>query len=102
MERFARKYRDDRISRRLLGSIQGKGAFRRFKDTVFDLGIQDEWNEFRANEFEEIACAVVRAGGNSIHERRCDRADFGERDVIQGCAADLSQGLDDYKQAGAR
>lgn len=55
MERFARDYHDSRTSAELLRSIKGKGAFRRFKDTMFDLGIQDEWNEFRSKQFEEIA-----------------------------------------------
>jgi uncharacterized protein UPF0158 len=55
MERFARRYHDERTSKELLRSIQGKGAFRRFRDTVVHLNIRDEWNEFRAEEFEEIA-----------------------------------------------
>ena len=55
MERFARKYEDQRTSAELLRSIKGKGAFQRFKIAISDLGIQNEWNEFRAKEFEELA-----------------------------------------------
>jgi len=55
MERFARRYQDERTGRELLRSIQGKGAFRRFKDTISDLNIWDEWNSFRTKQFEEIA-----------------------------------------------
>src|SRR5690349_21433481 len=47
MERFAREYEDRRTSAELLRSIKGPGAFRRFKDTIFDLNIQDAWYEFR-------------------------------------------------------
>ena len=55
METFALEYKHQRTSAELLRSIQGKGAFRRFKDTISDLGLWPEWNEFRAKEFEAIA-----------------------------------------------
>lgn len=55
METFAREYKDQRTSAELLRSIKGKGAFRRFKDTISDLGLWPQWNEFRAKEFEAIA-----------------------------------------------
>lgn len=55
MERFAREYKDQRTSAELLRSIKGKGGFRRFKNTISDLDLWPEWNEFRAKEFEEIA-----------------------------------------------
>lgn len=55
MERFAIEYEDRRTSAELLRSIKGKGAFRRFKNTLLDLDIQDAWYEFRRQEFEQIA-----------------------------------------------
>ena len=55
MERFGQEYEDRRTSAELLRCIRGRGAFRRFKDTVYELGIQDEWYEFRRQAFEEIA-----------------------------------------------
>jgi hypothetical protein len=55
MERFANEYEDPRTRAELLRSIKGKGAFRRFKDTLIDLDIQDAWYEFRRQEFEQIA-----------------------------------------------
>ena len=55
MERFANEYEDPRTSAELLRSLKGKGAFRRFKDTLIDLDIQDAWYEFRRQEFEQIA-----------------------------------------------
>ena len=55
MERFAEVYEDRRTSAELLRSLKGKGAFRRFKDTLLDLDIQDAWYEFRRQEFEQIA-----------------------------------------------
>src|SRR5688572_28378514 len=61
MERFGQEYEDSRTSAELLRSIRGQGAFRRFKDTVHELGIQDEWYEFRRNQFEEIAVEWLEA-----------------------------------------
>ena len=55
MERFAREYEDRRTGEELLRSIKGQGAFRRFKDTLLDLNIQDAWYEFRQHTFEQIA-----------------------------------------------
>lgn len=55
MERFAHEYKDRRIGEELLRSIKGQGAFRRFKDTLFDLNIQDAWYEFRRQTLEQIA-----------------------------------------------
>ena len=39
----------------MLASLRGKGAFRRFKDTVFYLGIRDDWFAYRDKRFREIA-----------------------------------------------
>ena len=40
---------------RLAGTIRGKGAFRRFKDTVRQLEIDDQWYEFRDAEYARKA-----------------------------------------------
>ena len=55
METFAREHEDQRTSAELLRSIKGKGAFQRFKIAISDLGIQQKWNDFRANEYEALA-----------------------------------------------
>ena len=55
MERFCHQYPNERISEQLSQAIRGKGAFRRFKDLVFDLGIQDKWNQFEHEAYEEMA-----------------------------------------------
>ena len=63
MERFCHEYPNRRISERLSDAIKGKGAFRRFKDTIMDLGIQDEWNRFEHQSFEEMAVEWLEAEG---------------------------------------
>jgi hypothetical protein len=43
--------------------IKGKGAFRKFKDLLFDLGIQDEWNRFEHLSFEALAIEWLESEG---------------------------------------
>ena len=63
MESFCHEYPNRQISQRLSDAIKGKGAFRRFKDMIFDLGIQDEWNRFERQSFEETAVDWLEAEG---------------------------------------
>ena len=45
----------EQMREKMLASLKGKGAFRRFKDTVFYLGIRDDWFAYRDNRFRDIA-----------------------------------------------
>lgn len=63
MERFCLEYPNRRISEKLSATIRGKGAFRRFKDMIFDLGIQDEWNRFEHQRFEDVAVEWLESEG---------------------------------------
>lgn len=53
MEEFCYSYKDKEISKELCNSINGSGAFRRFKGILYDKGIDDQWYEFRDNKFVE-------------------------------------------------
>jgi hypothetical protein len=55
MERFSSKYPDIGISQELCELIQGRGAFRRFKDVIHELGIQDEWYTYKEAALVDIA-----------------------------------------------
>lgn len=63
MERFSDVRADEGQRHRLLGAIRGRGAFRRFKDTVQELGIQDEWYRYRDEELRAIAVEWLEAHG---------------------------------------
>lgn len=63
MAEFCHEYPNRRISESLSSAIRGTGAFRRFKDLIFDLGIQDEWNRYERQSFEDIAVAWLEAEG---------------------------------------
>lgn len=54
MEEFIDTIRDERIANQLARAIRGSGAFRRFKETLYDLGIQDQWFEYRAQAMKEF------------------------------------------------
>ena len=64
MERFCYTVEDDELSRRLLSSIRGRGAFRYFKDTIYEYGIEEDWYEYREQAFKEIAIDWLE--GNKI------------------------------------
>ena len=53
MEHFCLSLPDDRVRERLLDAINGKGAFRRFKDTALRLGVRDAWFEYRLKQLAE-------------------------------------------------
>jgi hypothetical protein len=54
MERFIRRVEDERLRDRLWDAIQGRGAFRRFKDTLArHPGLEDRWFEFKAAQTEQ-------------------------------------------------
>jgi hypothetical protein len=55
MEEFCLTISDLRKQDILLKAIKGKGVFRRFKDKIIDLGIEEQWYRFRNDCFKQIA-----------------------------------------------
>ena len=55
MQDFIGTVSDDNIAGTLSISLQGRGAFRRFKDHLYHFGIQDEWFAYRNKEYKQIA-----------------------------------------------
>jgi len=55
MERFCQSIDDPEISNKLLRQIRGSGAFRRFKDSIYELGMDKAWFQFRDDALEKIA-----------------------------------------------
>ena len=55
MEKFIYTIPSELIQSRLEELIQGKGAFRRFKDAIINLGITEEWYKFRDECYKEFA-----------------------------------------------
>jgi len=60
MEEFCRSIDDAELSDRLLNTIRGSGAFGRFRGALEALDMRQEWFDFRAAEFERIACGWLQ------------------------------------------
>lgn len=67
MEEFCDSIEDNRASNALYTAIQGKGAFRRFKDTVIRYGIEKEWYRFREEALKDIAINWCERNDISYH-----------------------------------
>ncbi len=52
----------------LESAIRGKGAFRRFKDCLYDLGLEQSWYKFRDDSYEKIARDWCERYGIEIEE----------------------------------
>ena len=55
MEDFAETINDTRLQNQLYISLNGNGAFRRFKDTCINFDIINDWYKFRDERYKEIA-----------------------------------------------
>ena len=55
MVEFAETVTDQRANKLLCSAIVGKGAFRRFKDTLDRVGLRDEWYDFKHNAYVNLA-----------------------------------------------
>ena len=53
MARFAAAVENAQLAARLDRALQGRGAFRRFKDVAGDHGLLDQWYEYRDRALEE-------------------------------------------------
>ena len=55
MQHFIDTISDDNIAQTLSISIKGSGAFRRFKEHLYQFEIQDKWFAYRDNEYKQLA-----------------------------------------------
>lgn len=55
MRQFADEQQDGNVGRELHAAIHGAGAFRRFRQALSRLGIEQQWYRFRNRQFEEMA-----------------------------------------------
>lgn len=55
MEKFCFSIRDEKIAEVLYRAIKGSGAFRRFKDSVHQLDVAEDWYEYRNETIKQMA-----------------------------------------------
>ena len=53
LEEFSIFVKDEKASRMLQIAIKGSGAFRRFKETVSELDLEQEWYSFRDEQYKK-------------------------------------------------
>lgn len=63
MEKFIWSLPAGSLQDRLEYAIQGRGAFRRFKDLVYELDLEDGWFNFRDAEYVALAKEWCRDNG---------------------------------------
>ena len=55
MEEFIKEYNNESLSSKLNVKLSGEEAFRKFKDVLYDIGLVDEWYDFRDEKCLEVA-----------------------------------------------
>jgi hypothetical protein len=55
MEDFCHSLEDREISEKLSDAIKGRGAFRRFKDNMVRMGIEDRWYKYKNETLKRMA-----------------------------------------------
>ena len=55
MEDFCYSIEDKELRNKMVNAIDGKGAFRIFKDKIYEYDLADEWYEYQDKRFKEIA-----------------------------------------------
>lgn len=72
MDHFAAGIADPRAQAELSVALQGRGAFRRFKDAVRRLGLAEEWYGYRDRGYEDVARAWCEAQGIVVEPPAAD------------------------------
>jgi len=73
MEDFCLEFENRQVGEHLLRLIKGRGAFGRFKDGIYSLGVEKDWYQFRRMEIEKLAIQWLEAEGLAYtHEEATD------------------------------
>lgn len=54
MEAFIRALGNGKIQEKLFEEIQGRGAFRRFKDSIIEHGVDKQWYDYKERKIKEL------------------------------------------------
>ena len=60
MKRFCLSIENSEIRHLLLGKIQNSGAFRRFKNSIYQYEIEKDWFNFKDQAYKEIAISWLK------------------------------------------
>ncbi|KRF10162.1 hypothetical protein ASG89_01080 [Paenibacillus sp. Soil766] len=54
MEDFIVSQKDQKNREELYGTIQGRGAFRRFKDRIIEFGVDKQWYKYKESKIRQL------------------------------------------------
>jgi len=74
MEEFIENLPEGKNQEKLADAIRGRGAFRRFKDMVYDLGLEQKWFRYRDAEYSRIAREWCKENEIEIIEEESNEA----------------------------
>jgi hypothetical protein len=66
VEEFIGKISEAEVREELFGAIQGKGAFRRFKDAIREYDIEKQWYDFKGTRLKELVIDWCKEKGLPI------------------------------------
>ncbi|SFE07093.1 Uncharacterised protein family (UPF0158) [Paenibacillus catalpae] len=61
MEDFIGALEDEKIREKLFEEIQGRGAFRRFKDSIIEQGVDKQWYDYKERKIKELVIGWCKA-----------------------------------------
>ncbi|MBC8061848.1 MAG: hypothetical protein H7Y18_14445 [Clostridiaceae bacterium] len=70
MVEFCDSLDNDRISNQLLNALNGKGAFRKFKDTASRLNVEKKWYDYKDEALRKIAMDWCKDNDIEIIDQR--------------------------------
>lgn len=65
---FCYSLENDRTSNQLLNALNGRGAFRRFKDTAASLNLEDKWYKYQEEAYRNIALEWCETNGIGVEK----------------------------------
>ena len=68
MESFVGGHPSDKVRSALGRAIEGRGAFRRFKDMAHDLGVIEEWYRYKERQIGDLAASFLKAEGIAFRD----------------------------------
>ena len=69
MEQFIWDLPNERVQEGLAAAIRGKGAFRRFKDRLYDYGLEQAWYQYQEQAYRKIAVEWCEGHGFCCSEQ---------------------------------
>ena len=68
MESFCLSLDDTELQDKLLTHLRGRGAFRRFKESLYEAAIEEHWYAYRDQALKELAADFLEAEGIPVSD----------------------------------